>query len=175
MDDGGAKHLMAGLALPSIRLKATDGPAIDLAKSPGWSVVYIYPWTGRPGVPNPPAWDSIPGAHGSTPESGSFRDLYPGFRRQGARVFGLSGQSPEEQREFAGRMGLPFPLVSDARLAFADALRLPRFETGGVIYLKRLTLIVRNGTVARVFYPVGIPPAHPAEVLDALAAALENR
>src|SRR5690606_16757096 len=79
VDDGGADHLICGLALPDIALPATSGRMMSLARVPGRAVVFCYSWTGRPGAPNPPDWDTLPGAHGSTPEAEGFRDLYPGF------------------------------------------------------------------------------------------------
>lgn len=168
VDDGAADHLVAGLALPDVALVSTLGGKVSLS----WAdrcVVYVYPWTGRPGFPNPPNWDDIPGAHGSTPEAEGFRDQYAAFEAAGYDVAGISGQTGEEQAEFAARLGLPFALLSDAGFAFADALRLPRFETGGVGYLKRLTLIVRDGVIAETIYPVTRPGEHAGEVLARLA------
>src|SRR4029078_12139861 len=57
-----------GTILPNVNLPATNGGEVCLATHSGRSIVAIYPWTGRPGLPNPPDWDIIPGAHGSTPE-----------------------------------------------------------------------------------------------------------
>ena len=167
--DGAANHLVAGLALPSVTLVSTDGGVVNLGAAPGLVVVFVYPWTGRPGLPNPPRWDDIPGAHGSTPEAEGFRDCYAGLQVRGFDVFGLSGQSSPDQKAFVMRAGLPFQLLSDAGLAFADALRLPRFETGGVIYLKRLTLIVRDGVIYRSFYPVHPPHTHAQDILEQLS------
>jgi len=162
--DGAANHLTQGSALPPVSLSATDGREVRLAVLPGRSVVAVYPWTGRPGQPNPPGWDVIPGAHGSTPELEGFRDLSEGFAQE-TRVFGLSRQTIEYQRELVARLGLPFPVLSDADGQFAGALRLPTFATGGHIYLKRLTLIVADGCISHVFYPVPDPAGHAAEVL----------
>lgn len=170
-DDGGTRHLAPGLALPDIALPATDGRSVSLARSSGRWVVFVYPWTGRPGRPNPPLWDEIPGAHGSTPEAEGFRDTYAAFREAGFDVFGLSGQATADQREFANRVGLPFALLSDADGALRAALRLPAFETGGVAYLKRLTLVVENGRLARVDYPVHPPHTHARDLLAALTSA----
>lgn len=164
-NDGGASHLAPGLALPDIALPATTGPDVNLAALAGASVVFVYPWTGRPGRPNPPNWDGIPGAHGSTPEAEGFRDLYPSFRNIGVEIFGLSTQESDYHRELAQRLLLPFAILSDAGFHFADALALPRFETGGVTYLKRLTLIVRDGKIARLFYLAHPPDEHANEVL----------
>ena len=81
------------------------------------------------------------------------------------RLFGLSRQDAAYQRELVARLGLPFPVLSDAEGAFAAALKLPTFVTGGITYLKRLTLLIADGRIARVFYPVIDPAGHAAEVL----------
>lgn len=161
-----ARHLTPGTALPRIALIATGGTQICLAALPGRSIVVVYPWTGRPGLPDPPGWDDIPGAHGSTPELEGFRDLMRRFTAYGAHVFGLSGQDTAHQREAVARLRLPFPLLSDRHAAFADALRLPRFTAGAETYLTRLTLVVRNGRIETVFDPVSDPAGHAAQVLS---------
>ena len=167
-DDGGAKHLVAGTALPDIALLSTDGGYVTLARIAGWAIVFIYPWTGAPGVANPPDWDVIPGAHGSTPEAEGFRDHHAGFADKDFKVFGLSGQASAVQREFFARKALSFPLLSDDGLAWSRALRLPAFETGGVRYLKRITLVVRDGKVVRAVYPVHPPDTHARDLLAQL-------
>jgi peroxiredoxin len=163
-DDGGATHLKRGMRLPDLALRTTAGREINFARLPGRAIVYCYPWTGRPDLPNPPGWDDIAGAHGSTPQTEAFRDLYPGFRQVHAAVFGLSTQPTDYQREFVERLKLPFELVSDEQFAFQRALSLPTFATGGVTYLKRLTLAVKDGRVERVYYPIPAPMAHAREV-----------
>jgi peroxiredoxin len=167
-DDGAAAHL-PGTAVPALALPATDGRRLRLDQSPpGFDrlLVYAYPWTGRPGEPLlTPDWDSIPGARGCTPESCGFRDHAAELGRAGAAVVGLSAQARDEQRKAAERLGLPFPLVSDADLRFARALGLPTFEAGGRTLLKRLTLVIRDGVVEHVFYPIFPPDTHAAEVL----------
>lgn len=164
VDDGGARHLVPGLAMPDIALPATTSP-VNLASLPGTAVLFIYPWTGRPGLPNPPDWDLIPGAHGSTPEAEGFRDVHAAFTALGVAVFGLSTQDADHHAELAARLALPYPLLSDAGFAFTCALRLPTFETGGVTYLRRLTLVVRDGGLVTAFYPVHPPDTHASEVL----------
>jgi peroxiredoxin len=163
-DDGGAKHLQRGRRMPSLELPATNGARVNFATLAGRVVLYCYPWTGRPGLPNPPGWDDIPGAHGSTPETEGFRNLHDGFRALNATVYGLSTQPTTYQQELVERLGLPFALVSDAQFALARALALPTFETGGVTYLKRLTLGLEDGRIDRVYYPVTLPAAHAREV-----------
>ncbi len=171
VDDGGADHL-AGMALPALALPATDGRRVDLSALPGRTVVYIYPMTGRPDVPLPEGWDMIPGARGCTPQSCAFRDHFAELRRLGvANVFGLSVQEGDWQREAAERLHLPFALLSDAGLALADALRLPRFRVAGMTLLKRLTLVIDEGRITRAFYPVFPPDAHVGVLVGWLKAS----
>jgi peroxiredoxin len=66
------------------------------------------------------------------------------------------------------RLALPFPILSDAAGRLAAALGLPSFTAGGDVYLKRVTLQVKDGQVERAFYPVPDPAGHAAEVLRAL-------
>jgi peroxiredoxin len=172
INDGGAKHLIAGTRLPDVALAATRGADVNLARHQERAVVFVYPMTGTPGVPNPVDWDVIPGAHGSTPEAEGFRDAYAEFEVLGYEVFGLSAQSSEAQKEFTLRAGIPYLLLSDETFAFADALKLPRFTSGGRDYLSRLTMIVRNGVIYRVVYPVANPGGHARELLQSLRAIL---
>lgn len=164
-DDGAARHLVPGLQWPDIALSSSRGGTVNLSTRRGVSVVYIYPWTGRPGVADPPGWDDIPGAHGSTPETEGFRDHYLKFRAQRIEVFGISGQSSEHHRELTTRIAVPFALLSDERSTLREALNLPTFDAGGTPYLKRLTLLVRDGRISHTFYPVDNPANHAREVL----------
>lgn len=164
-DDGAAKHL-PGSALPSLSLEATDGRSIDLSALAGTTVVYIYPMTGRPDVPLPEGWDMIPGARGCTPQSCAFRDHYAELQELGvSQLFGLSTQDSAYQREAADRLHLPFPLLSDEALRFATALKLPTFEVAGKRLLKRMTLIAKEGRIAKVFYPVFPPDRSAGDVI----------
>lgn len=165
LDDGGADHLAPGMTVPKVALPATDGTTIELASLPGSSILAAYPWTGRPGHANPPDWDLIPGAHGSTPELEGFRERHADFAALGVHVFGLSRQDTAYQRELVARLGLPFPILSDAAGIFGSRLRLPAFTTGGIIYFKRLTLVIADGRIERVLYPIADPAGHAAYVL----------
>lgn len=169
VDDGAADHL-AGAQIPSITLLSTSGGMIDLAQaSRSLAVIYIYPRTGVPGQPLPEGWDAIPGARGCTPQSCAFRDHAAELAAHGASIIGLSAQLVEEQREFARREHIPYPLVSDSKLRLADAMRLPTFEAAGMRLYKRLTMIAAAGKIERVFYPVFPPEANATEVLAWLA------
>lgn len=168
-DDGAAAHL-PGLPVPSVPLPSTGSGTVDVAQRSRERsvVVFAYPRTGRPGEAPLPGWDDIPGARGCTPEACSFRDLSDEFTQRGAEVYGLSTQDPADQQEAATRLHLPYALLSDAGLEFAAALALPTFAVEGLTLLRRLTLIVRDGTVQRVLYPVFPPDQAAAEALRAL-------
>lgn len=170
VDDGAADHL-PGCAVPHVALFDTDGQHVDLATLAGRSVVYAYPRTGRPGeAPLVEDWDAIPGARGCTPESCAFRDHHAELTELGTRVFGLSTQGTDDQVEAVERLHLPFPLLSDEQHALADALGLPTFEVAGQRLLRRLTLLVRDGRVEHVWYPVFPPHTHADEVVSWLRA-----
>ena len=164
-DDGAAAHL-TGAVMPSITLPATSGEPVDLSRIGPRAIVYVYPMTGKPGVPLVDGWDQIPGARGCTPESMGFRDHYEELTALGAQVFGLSVQDTAEQAEAASRLKLPFPLLSDSGLVLAERLRLPTFTAAdGVVRYKRLTLVLDQGRIEHVFYPVFPPDQHGAEVV----------
>jgi peroxiredoxin len=164
-DDGAARHL-AGVKLPDLALPATSGPAVNLAKLRGRTVLYIYPRTGVPGVDAPPGWDDIPGARGCTPQSCGFRDHFAELKTLGvAQVYGLSTQDTAYQREATERLHLPFPLLSDAELDFARGLHLPLFMTSGMTLLKRMALVIDDGVIIKVFYPVFPPDKNAVEVV----------
>jgi peroxiredoxin len=165
-DDGGARHL-TGCAVPDVALAATDGTEVSLARIPGRVVVFAYPRTGVPGQISPvPDWDMIPGARGCTPQACAYRDLHEELTNAGAaRVFGLSTQETAYQREAVGRLHLPFPLLSDAKLALATALRLPVMDVGCMTLIRRLALVIDDGRIAKAFYPVFPPDRNAGEVL----------
>jgi peroxiredoxin len=167
VDDGAADHLV-GMRLPVLALRSTRGGDVELAAAAaraGTLVLYVYPRTGVAGEPAPDGWDAIPGARGCTPQTCAFRDHHAELLALGAAVLGLSAQPAEDQTAFAAREHLPFALLSDPQLRLAAALRLPTFEGGGMRLYKRITLIVEDGAIAKVFYPVFPPDRNAADVL----------
>jgi peroxiredoxin len=170
-DDGAADHL-PGTAMPHLGLRSTGGREVWLDQlGPGRTVLYIYPMTGQPGVDLPEGWNSIPGARGCTPESCGFRDHYAELKAAGAdAVYGLSSQSSEYQAELAERLGLPFEILSDTGRELAESLDLPTFTAGDQRLYSRLTLVIADGRIEHVFYPIFPPDEHAAQVLAWLSA-----
>lgn len=171
VDDGAAAHL-PGRLIPDIEMLASDDSTVDLTAVPSpWTIVYVYPRTGVPGVDPPTGWDEIPGASGCTPQSCSFRDAHAELAELGATVFGLSTQLHAEQAAFVERQGLPFLLLSDPDQRIGAALGLPTFEVDDIVAYKRLTLIARGDQIAHVRYPVFPPDGDAAEVISWLQRA----
>jgi peroxiredoxin len=162
VDDGAADHLV-GLELPDLVLDSSQGPV----NVRDFAVLYVYPRSGRPGVPLLPGWDETPGARGCTPQSCAFRDLHPEL---GVPVAGLSVQSLDDQLEFAERNRMPFPVVSDPERKLGAALGLPTFEIAELTLYRRITLVAEDARIVKVFYPVFPPDANAGEVLAWLRA-----
>ena len=174
VDDGAGGHL-TGLAVPAQVLPSTRGGTADLAELARERLVaYVYPRTGVLGEPSPQGWNEIPGARGCTPQSCAFRDNQESFARLGATVVGISAQGSAEQREFATREQIPFPLLSDADLTLAEELELPTFEVEGMKLYRRLTFVAEAGSIVKSFYPVFPPDRNAAEVLAWLARRPES-
>jgi peroxiredoxin len=166
-DDGAAAHLV-GKAIPPLGLVATDDSSVTLSALQGRVVVFAYPRTGEPGkIALVDDWDMIPGARGCTPQTCAFRDLFAELKAAGAsHVFGLSTQSNEYQTEMASRLHLPFPVLSDEKLELTQALNLPTMEVAGLTMIKRMALIIDDGRITHVFYPVFPPDRNAGDVLE---------
>ena len=100
-----------------------------------------------------------PGARGCTPQSCAFQDRAKELYDLGIdHIFGLSMQDTGYQKEAATRLHLPFPVLSDEKLVLTNAMELPKFEVDELgTLLKRMVLLIDNGTIVKVFYPV-FPP-----------------
>ena len=169
VDDGATRHLV-GARMASVPLQATSGETVDLPALRGRTIVYAYPRTGRPGIENPEGWDMIPGARGCTPQTCSFRDHFAELKALGVdHLFGLSTQDPDYQREASDRLHLPFAVLSDEHLRLTRAMNLPTFETSGMTLLKRFTLVIDDGKVEHVFYPVFPPDRSASDVIEWLS------
>lgn len=86
------------------------------------------------------------------------------------RVFGPWIPGGDYQDEAAERPRPAYESSGDQILRFARALRLPRIEVGGMTFTKRLTLILLDGAIEKVFYPVFPPDRNAPEVVSWLRA-----
>jgi len=109
----------------------------------------------------------IPGARGCTPQSCSFRGHFAELKALGVdQLFGLSTQDSGYQREAAERLHLPFTILSDEHLKLTRAMKLPIFETSEMTLLKRFTLVINDGMVEHIFYPVFPPDRSASDVVE---------
>jgi peroxiredoxin len=171
MDDGACNHLL-GKQIPAVSLSSTSGTTINLQDLKERVVIYCYPMTGRPDTKLPDGWDQIPGARGCTPQSCSFRDHYNELKKLNTNVFGLSTQTTAYQKEAKDRLHLPFDLLSDKDLQFANTLQLPFHLVDNMTLIKRVTLIFEGGEIVKYFYPVFPPDKNIDQVIEWLK---ENR
>ena len=153
-DDGGSNHLH-NIHIPSISLQNQEGNLLRLNRSDTFRMIlYFFPMTGRPDMPLPENWNTIPGASGCTLQTCKFRDHYDNLIGLNAVPIGISTQSVDYNKEMTKRLGVPFDVLSDENLELKNALNLPTFSVKNKMYLKRLTLIIEKKIVKKVFYPI---------------------
>jgi thioredoxin-dependent peroxiredoxin len=91
-----------GKKAPGFTLEGSDGKKHSLAEYAGKTVVlYFYPKDDTPGC---------------TKEACGFRDLGASLKKSNAVVLGVSKDSIESHKKFAGQYKLPFTLLSDPQL-----------------------------------------------------------
>ena len=165
-NDGLCDHL-TGMEIPDVSLLTSNGDYIKLRRKESFKIVfYIYPMTGRPDKTLPKNWNNIPGATGCTPENCSFRDNYEELIKLNALPIGISSQTLEDIKEMKNRLKIQHDILSDYGLVFTKSLKLPTFSIDNKIFIKRLTLIVDNIKIVKVFYPIFPPDNHIYEVLN---------
>lgn len=164
----------ASLQVPELALPSTAGLIELRALCAERTALYLYPATGVPGrdpaLDPAPGWDDIPGAAGCTRQSLGFQREHERFASAGVRVAGISTQPLAEQRGFAERHALPFPLLSDEGLALQRAWALPTFSAGARTFLQRMVLYVERNQVRDVLYPVPDPGESAQLLLQRLRA-----
>ncbi len=170
---------LLGMPLPTLKLEWMPGQRLDvgrLGRAP--LVIYCHPGAepedvqgdfedafeaGFEGVDFKGDFDG----EGATPDLAECRSFAERCLELGSmrhRVVGVSSQSARSILSLASHEALPHVLLSDDRLELADEMGLPTFEVDGVSHYERLTMIVRDGRVEKVFYPIPDPAAHAAEV-----------
>lgn len=162
---------LTGMVLPKIALPSTGGGFADPSAIAGLAALIIHPYTGKPGVPDPPGWDLIPGAHGSTPQLLAYRALRAEFEKRGVTLCGISLLSPDWQQEFVHRTSLAFDLLSDAGKKLTSALQLETFPAGESAFLRRRTLLAKDGTIILDRRHVDPPDGDATAVLNWLLQA----
>jgi thioredoxin-dependent peroxiredoxin len=145
--------VQVGDPAPEFKLLSATGEPVSLGDFHGRSevVLFFYPKNHSPIC---------------TAEACSFRDSYEAFREAGAEVIGVSGDSIDSHRRFAGRHGLPYRLLSDADGSLRARYGVPR--TLGVFPGRVTYLIDRDGIVRHIFSSQFQAARHVQEALRVL-------
>ena len=163
-DDWKSDHLV-GIIIPSITLTSTKGK-VDLSKvNTQYMVLYFFPMMAVPEKTLPSGWNNIPGARGCTPQNITINEHIEDLQKYDVRVCGISTQSIDELTELSSLRKFSQLLISDSSLKFQENLQIPTFHVENKTMYKRLTLIVKNSKIVKVFYPVFPPDKHIFEIL----------
>lgn len=144
-----------GEAAPAIRLQDQHGKWVSLDDYKGrWVAVYFYPKADTPGC---------------TKEACEFRDNIFAFEELGATILGVSIDAIKDQKAFAEKYSLPFPLLADIDGKTAEAYGV--LNNLGIMKLakRQSFLIGPDGRIARHYAKVD-PATHSKEVLADLKA-----
>ncbi len=144
--------LRVGQPAPDFTLIAQDGTPVSLSQLKCQAVVlYFYPKDDTPGC---------------TAEACAFRDQYTVFQESGAKVIGVSSDSPQSHQAFATKYRLPFTLLSDP----GDKTR-KRYEVPPTFWFipGRVTFVIDTaGVIQHIFDSQFDFQAHVTESLKTL-------
>lgn len=149
-------ELAEGSTAPDFVMRDAGGKTLRLSDLKGKknAVVYFYPRDFTPGC---------------TTEAAEFSKDYKKFADAGIEIVGISPDSEESHDKFRGKMGIPYPLVSDPDKDAAKAYGVYGMksfmgrEFMGVI--RSTFLVDKSGNVIKVFKKVK-PAGHSKEVLE---------
>ncbi len=150
--------LETGKKAPRLKGALDDGSTLALADLRGNPlVVYFYPKDNTPGCTN---------------EALAFRDLYPGFRKAGAAVLGVSRDPVASHAKFRAKHALPFHLVADVDESWCNAFGVlgekKLYGRTFVGVIRSTFLFDAGGTLVDVWRNVRVP-GHAQAVLERLA------
>jgi peroxiredoxin Q/BCP len=147
--------LSKGDKLPPLVLKDQDGRDVKLSKFFGRPLVlYFYPANETPGC---------------TKQACSFRDAYEDYRKLGATVVGVSGDTPESHKAFKAKYNLPYTLLSDAGNAVRKEFGVPA-DFFGALAGRQTYVVNRQGVITLVYNNQFQPEKHVDETLKLLSA-----
>ena len=165
-DDGESNHLL-GKILPDVTLQSSIGESIDLSKVKSKMIIlYFFPMMADPKKELPTGWDNIPGARGCTPQNITINEHIKDLKKFNVTIFGISTQTIDELIKLSILRKLSQPLISDRSLKFQEKLNIPTFQVGNDTMYKRLTLVVKESKIIKVFYPIFPPNKHIFQILE---------
>jgi peroxiredoxin Q/BCP len=129
--------IKVGDIIPGFALQDQNGNLFDIKSVQGIKklVIYFYPKDDSPGC---------------TKEACYFRDLFEVFKEADAVIIGISGQSVESHKKFAGKHRLTFTLLSDTGNKARKLFGVPTNALG--LLPGRVTYVAdRDGKVVYIF------------------------
>lgn len=145
--------LKVGDKAPDFALKSQDGEVVSLRDltAKGSVVVYFYPKDFT---------------RGCTTEAKAFTRSYPKFAELGAQVVGISSDSVESHRRFAGECSVPFRMLSDEGGKVRKSYGVP---SSMGLFPGRVTYVIdRQGIIRRIFSSQIQAARHVEEALGGL-------
>ena len=165
-NDGACDHLL-GKTTPNILLASTSGDSLDVCTIEiKFVTVYFFPMMSVPGKRLPTGWNNVPGARGCTPQNITINEHVDDLLKYGATPIGISTQPIVELSKLSESMEFSQTLLSDINLKFNEKLNIPTFQVENKTMYKRLTLILNESKIIKVFYPVFPPDKHVFEILE---------
>lgn len=147
----GDEMLKTGEDFPSFEIQAHDGSTVASSDLDGTIyLLYFYPKADTPGC---------------TKEACSLRDSWSELKEAEVRIFGVSYDTPQDNKAFAEKYNLPFLLLSDSDKALAGAVGAARIL---IPVPKRISYLVgADGKVLKPYASVS-PSTHAEDVLKDL-------
>ncbi len=165
-NDGACDHLL-GLTIPSIILSSTNGDSIDISKiDTNFEILYFFPMMAISEKSIPTGWNDIPGARGCTPQNITIGEHYSDLLKYDATPIGVSTQPIDELSKLSLIREFPQVILSDNGFKLQEKLNIPTFQIKNKTMYKRLTLILKESKIIKVFYPVFPPDKHIFEILE---------
>ena len=164
-DDGASDHLL-GKTVSDITLSATGGNLLNVCDLDGnFVILYFFPMMAVPKKSLPTGWNYIPGARGCTPQNITINEHIDDLLKYGAIPIGISTQPIVELSKLSELREFSQTLLSDVNLKFNEKLDIPTFQVENKTMYKRLTLILNESKIIKVFYPIFPPDKHVFEIL----------
>ncbi|HPE33794.1 MAG TPA: thioredoxin-dependent thiol peroxidase [Bacteroidales bacterium] len=150
-------ELQIGKKAPAFKTLDHTGKSISLTDFSGKKVIlYFYPKANTPGC---------------TAEACNLRDNYDDLMNKGYKIIGVSADTTENQKKFAEKFNLPFPLIPDTEKEIIKAYGAwGEKKMYGKSYegiLRKTFVIDEKGMIEKVIENVKTKD-HAAQILQAM-------
>lgn len=170
--DAAVFHL-PGHPLPAlVSLPCTDGASVDLFMLSLTRPVLLslFPWRSQDAGASAGADLGASRSHDSVQQLQSIKTYMPRLRdcMPDLVVYGLSTSPCAVLTQLRDTLQLPFESLSDHRREWADKLELPTTQEENGPALRRCTLLLKEGQITRLDFPLRQPSEAGARALELL-------